>query len=134
MIDIYDEVYTKIATAMREAFPGLYVTGEDQNFNPAKLPCLSIVDADNYVPRGTTDSSLRQKYANVALLVAVYSSRESGKRKQAKDILNAVDEMLFALNFTRESRTPQTPLNNSAVFWMAARYTAETDGTNIYRQ
>lgn len=132
MIDIYDEVYTTVAKALREQFPGIFVTGDEETFPPKKLPCAAIIYADNYFPRQRKDTSLTEKYSAITLVVRVYTSRESGKRKQARDIANAADEALFRLNFTRDSFAPQSAIANGTVFWTAARYIAETDGTNIY--
>ena len=132
MNDIYDEVYTAVAEELRKQFPGIFVTGDEETFPPKKLPCAAIVYADNYFSRSRKDSSLVEKYSNITLNVRVYTGREAGKRKQARDIAKVADEVLFRLNFTRDSFAPQTPLANGTIFWTAARYIAETDGTNIY--
>lgn len=132
MIDIYDEVYTEVAKALRSAYPGIFVTGDEESFPPKKLPCVAVIYADNYFPRERKDSSLTEKYSAVTLVVRVYTSRESGKRKQAREIAQVADEVLTKLNFMRDGFAPQTTLANGTIFWTAARYTAETDGTNIY--
>ena len=132
MIDIYDEVYSAVAKELRDKFSGIFVTGDEETFPPKKLPCVAIIYADNYFSRDRKDSSLTEKYSNITLDVRVYSSREAGKRKQARDIAQVADQALFRLNFTRDSFAPQTSLANGTIFWTAARYIAETDGKNIY--
>ena len=64
--------------------------------------------------------------------VDVYSNKSSGRKSQCKEIMNVVDTMLFALNFTRISLTP-IPMANDGYYRLSARYRAETDGTNLYR-
>ena len=78
------------------------------------------------------DNSGEERFATIMFQVDVYSNKASGKKSQCKEIMNVVDTMLFALNFTRLSLTP-IPMANDGYYRLSARYRAETDGTNLYR-
>ena len=64
--------------------------------------------------------------------MGVSVSRPLCSKLMFKEIMNVIDDMLFALNFTRLSLTP-IPMENEGYYRLSARYRAETDGTNLYR-
>ena len=45
MIDIENEIFTRIVTELRSRFPDINVYGEDVR-TPSSFPCVSIVEAD----------------------------------------------------------------------------------------
>ena len=131
MIDIENKIYSPIRTALVNAYEGIYVTSEP-TATSAKFPAVSIVQEDNYMSINKLDNSGAEKFATVMFQVDVYSNKASGRKSQCKEIMNVVDTMLFALNFTRLSLTP-IPMANDGYYRLSARYRAETDGTNLYR-
>lgn len=50
MIDVENQIYTPIAQALREAFPGINVSGEYVR-TPSSFPHVSIVDRTITLPR-----------------------------------------------------------------------------------
>ena len=131
MIDIEAKIYSPIRTALVNAYDGIYVTSEP-TATTAKFPAVSIVQQDNYMSINKLDNSGTERFATVMFQVDVYSNKASGRKSQCKEIMNVVDNMLFALNFTRLSLTP-IPMANDGYYRLSARYRAETDGTNLYR-
>lgn len=131
MIDIEAKIYSPIRTALVNAYDGIYVTSEP-TATTAKFPAVSIVQQDNYMSINKLDNSGAERFATVMFQVDVYSNKASGRKSQCKEIMNVVDNMLFALNFTRLSLTP-IPMANDGYYRLSARYRAETDGTNLYR-
>ena len=131
MIDIEAKIYSPIRTALVNAYDGIFVTSEP-TATSAKFPAVSIVQQDNYMSINKLDNSGTEKFATIMFQVDVYSNKASGKKSQCKEIMNVVDNMLFALNFTRLSLTP-IPMANDGYYRLSARYRAETDGTNLYR-
>ena len=132
MIDIENRVFTPIAKAVRAEFSGASVTGEYVRA-PSKFPHVSITESDNYMTLQHLDSADAEKYATIMYEINVYSNKASGKKSESKAIMQIVDEMMLALNFTRIARTPVPNLEDSTIYRLTARYMAETDGTNIYR-
>ena len=131
MIDIESQIYSPIRTALVNAYDGIFVTSEP-TATSAKFPAVSIVQQDNYMSINKLDNSGAERFATIMFQVDVYSNKASGRKSQCKEIMNVVDNMLFALNFTRLSLTP-IPMANDGYYRLSARYRAETDGTNLYR-
>ena len=131
MIDIENTIYSPIRTALVNQFEGIFVTSEP-TATTAKFPAVSIVQQDNYMSINKLDNSGRERYATVMFQVDVYSNKASGKKSQCKEIMSFIDDMMFALNFTRLSLTP-IPMENLGYYRLSARYRAETDGDTMYR-
>ena len=131
MIDIENKIYSPIRTALVNSYDGIYVTSEP-TATSAKFPAVSIVQEDNYMSVNKLDNSGAERFATVMFQVDVYSNKASGRKTQCKEIMNTIDTMLYALNFTRISLTP-IPMANDGYYRLTARYRAETDGTNLYR-
>ncbi|MBR0161954.1 MAG: hypothetical protein IJQ02_11825 [Oscillospiraceae bacterium] len=133
MNDIENELYTPIAQALREEFPGISVAGEYAG-SPAGLPHVSLVEADSYVTPGSVDSSGEEKLTTLLYEVNVYSGKVSGKRSECKRILDLVDRMMMERNFRRTAKLTVPNLENTGICRMVARYRGETDGRNLYRK
>lgn len=131
MIDIENELFTFIATSLREEYSNISITGEEV-LRPSNFPCVSIVETDNYVTSQHIDSGDSEKFSTVVYTVNVYSNKANGKKNECKDILRSVDSIMYSKNFTRLEKNPIS-MDNSTIYRIVARYRAETDGTNIYR-
>lgn len=132
MIDVEAYVFTPIAQAVRAAYDGAFVSGEYVQ-SPAQFPHVSIVESDNYVTPRHMDNSDAERYATVMYQVDVYSNKQTGKKRQCREILDLVDRMMYARNFTRLSMTPVPNLQDATIYRLTARYRAETDGEAFYR-
>ena len=122
MIDIENEVFTKIATELRSQFTGINVYGEDVR-SPSSFPCVSIVEADNYTLRRTQDSGSNENHANVMYEVNVYSNKTSGKKTECKEIFAVIDEIMLGLGFTRSNKNPVT-MDEATIYRIVGRYVA----------
>lgn len=133
MIDIENEVFTKIATELRSRFSGINVYGEDVR-TPSSFPSVSIVEADNYTVKNTQDSSNNENHANLMYEVNVYSNKTSGKKSECKEILSVIDEMLLGMGFTRTMKNPVT-MDDATIYRMVSRYSAIVSKNRmIYRR
>ena len=131
MIDIENTIFSLIRTELVNQFEDIFVTSEP-TATTAHFPAVSIVQQDNYMSINKLDNSGRERYATVMFQVDVYSNKASGKKSQCKEIMSFIDDLLFALNFTRLSLTP-IPMENLGYYRLSARYRAETDGDTMYR-
>lgn len=127
------KIFDPIATQLRSQFDGIYVTGEYVDA-PPRFPAVSIIEADNYADYDKMSSRADEEYSIVMYEVEVYTNLESGKQMQAREILSAIDAILYDLNFTRLSMTPVPNMANTSIYRLVARYRAETDGTTLYRR
>ena len=133
MIDIENQIYTPIAAALREKFPGISVSGEYVNA-PSKFPHVSIVEQDNYTTVSRLDSGDRERYSTILYEVNVYSDKAGAKKSVCREILRCIDEMLYRKNFTRISMNPVPNMENATIYRLNARYRAETDGKTTFRR
>lgn len=133
MIDIEKLIYTPVAEALRKRFKGISVSGEYVNA-PPKFPYVSIVEQDNYMSANRLDSSDQERFSTLMYEVNVYSDKAGSKKSVCREIMGAVDKMLYKRNFTRISLSPVPNMENGTIYRLVARYRAETDGTNIYRR
>lgn len=126
-------IFTVLAEALRADYSGIYVTGEYVPA-PPRFPAVSIEMADDYTSTDHLSTSDKEIYSTVMFEVAVYSNLQTGRKKQAKQILSTIDELFYTMNFTRLSATPVPNLADNTIYRIVARYRAETDGELIYRR
>lgn len=135
MIDVENEVFSLIATALRAAYDNdIFVTGEYVS-QPSNFPAVFIVEMDNTVYERGSDSGSIENFANLTYQVDVYSNLNRGKKTQCKTIMEMID-VLFAVNgFTRVSMTPVQNMNDPTIYRMTGRYQAVVGkNKNVYRR
>ena len=130
MIDPENEVYTKVATALRAEFAGINISGEYVNA-PSTFPHVYFTQADNTVVAHQTDDV--HEMAHVMFEVNVYSNKANGKKTECKKIMKKIDEVMFSINFRRTALTPVPNMENTSIFRLVGRYEGNTDGNFFYR-
>ena len=105
MIDYFNSIFTAVAKELRNQVPGIFVTGEINDSNVKKFPC-----------------------------VQVYSNKNTGRIAEARSIVGIVDSVLEPLKFYRKSFAPLNGLYNNSVYRIDCSYgaTIGEDGM-IYR-
>lgn len=131
MIDCENEVFTRVATMLREQFKGIDVSGEYVN-TPSDFPHVSITMSDNPIDPARTTGS--REMAEPMFEVNIYSNKAGTKKTECKKIAAAIDKLLFSMNFVRTALTPVPNLENATIYRIVARYRVATDGTNFYRR
>lgn len=131
MINIFNEMFTAVATPVRESFPGTFVTGERVAM-PSKFPCVMFVEADNYEVDDSLDNSGRERLAALMYEITVFSNLAQGKRSQCIEILSVIDDVMKSKNGTRIARVEGYFDRESKIYMVTARYRMKTDGTNLY--
>lgn len=134
MIDIENEVFTQIATKLREEFNGISVYGEYIKA-PAKFPAVSIEEKANTVYQRTQDSGNIENHASLMYEVNVYSNKKTGKKSECKDIFSVIDDEFSAMGFTRILKDTIPNLEDATIYRMIGRYTAIVSKENeIFRR
>lgn len=134
MIDVESELFTLIATALRSAYSGIFVTGEYVPA-PASFPAVSIVEMDNTAYRPTQDSASVENDAEVVYEVNVYSNRAKGKKAEAKAITALIDGQFANLGFSRVFLNQTQNMNDATIYRMTGRYRAVVSKDKIiYRR
>lgn len=122
MIDIENDVFTKVSSAVLTQFPNAKLSGEEVR-SPSEFPFVSIEEADNYTYENTIDSGSNENHAVVMYEINVYSNKGAGKKAECKAIFALIDEVMLSFGFTR---TMKNPIKNdtATVYRIIARYTA----------
>lgn len=134
MINIEDELFTKIAAALRAEFNGIYVVGEYVNA-PPKFPAVYIVEQDNTVNRMGRDTGNIENFADVMYQVDIFSNKNKGKKAECKAIAAFVDEQFASIGFTRTFLNPVPNMDDGTIYRMTGRWVATVSkDREIYRR
>lgn len=131
MIDCANEVYTRVATAVRAQFARVDCSG-DYTKTPSVFPHVSVIEEDNAVlPRKTTGDT---EMAQVTFNVNVYSNKQGGKKSECRAIMAVVDRAMYSMNALRTFMHPVPNLQNNSIYRLTAQYVVVTDGKLFYRR
>ena len=122
MIEAESLIYTKLATALRTAFPGIFVTGE-KVAAPESFPCVSIVEQGNSTYRRSLDGEPTEHHANLMYEIECYSNKQPGRKTECRQIAAVFDEIMLGLYFTRTFLEP-IPNAVTSIYRIVGRYTA----------
>lgn len=121
MNDFSHEIFTAIATLVREEHGSIAVIGENVS-HPAQFPCVAIDEIYN-IP-SHLDSSSAEMYSAVTYRVQVFCSGES-KRAQARAIFKTVSDVCWCMNLIRKTYTTTPDVYNSSVYCITATFEAD---------
>lgn len=133
MIDCENEVYTRVATVLRDRFAGIDIASEYVQ-SPSSFPHVSITQSDSYTLAGRQNTSLTENLTEVMFEVNVYSNKTEGKKAECKNILKLIDDTLYSMNFRRTAMTPVPNMEDATIYRITARYRVATDGKHFYRR
>lgn len=134
MIDIENQVFSRIAARLRETFKGIYVTGEYVK-TPSSFPAVSLIEMDNVPLRRTQTSDSVENHAELMYEVNVYSNKAAGKKTECKKIAGMVDEEMAAMGFTRTMLNPIPNMDDATIYRILGRYKAVVSTENVlYRR
>lgn len=122
MIDIENDVFNEVATALRSAHAGVWVAGEFVD-SPAKFPAVTIVESDNRIFERMRTRRI-ENAVRVMYEVQIYSNKASGKKAEAKAIADTADGVFARLGFTRTMRSQVANLKDATIYRIVCRYEA----------
>lgn len=125
MINLEFDIFTAVATALRTAHTGIYVTGEYVPA-PPQFPAVSIVEADNRVLQRMRTLNI-ENAVSVMYEVNIYSNKVSGKKAEAKAITETLDAKFAEIGFTRTMMNQVPNLNDASIYRIVCRYEAVID-------
>lgn len=125
MIDIENDVFDHVATALRAAHTGIFVSFEHVP-SPPRFPAVSIVEADNRVYEKMRTLDI-ENAVQLMYEVNIYSNKASGKKREAKAIAATVDDAFTELGFTRTMREQVVNFADATIFRIVCRYEAVAD-------
>ena len=121
MINVENEIFSIIATAIRTEYPDAYIVGEYVK-SPSKFPCISIVEMDNTAYDKTQTSSSLENHADLMYEVNIYSNKTSGKKSECKAIASLIDNEFATLGFSRTMLQPIPNVDDATIYRMLGRY------------
>ena len=135
MIDVNSQVFTSVATAVRDNHVGVTVTGEYVR-KPSKFPTVTLDEISNVMVDYLEDSSNEEKYAGVTYRLQVFSNKQNGKKAEARDLFATADAEMRRMGFRRVSYTTTPEIYKSTVYEITATYEAivSWDGFVYYRR
>ena len=131
MTDIFNKIYTAMATKVRAKHSGVFITGERVPV-PSRFPCVVFVEADSYEDARHVDNSLKENITALMYEVTVFSNKKDGKRSECISILSDIDTFMKESNARRIARVEGYFDVESKIYMVTARYNVKTDGTNLY--
>ena len=134
MIDVENEVFDRVAKAVRAEFPSAFVSGEYIR-TPSKFPHISLMEMSNTAYDRTQSSGSLENHASLMYEVNVYSNKQSGKKSECKAIATLIDNELAALGFSRTMLQPIPNMDDATIYRMTGRYTAViSNDKTLYRR
>lgn len=134
MIDYLNEIFTSVATKVREEHPGVTITGEYTR-QPSKFPTVTLDEIENVTVDSLEDSSSDETFSGLTYRLQVFSNKQSGKKAEARDIFASADRVLRGLGFRRMTYSTTPEIYESTIYSITATYEAIADvnGT-IYKR
>lgn len=134
MVDIETEIFTNIATLLRNKYGAKFTVYGETVLAPSELPCACIEESDNFAHTRTQDSGSNENHAELVYDVNIYSNKRNGKKAECKEILAVIDDYFTGIGFTRTTKQPIS-LDDATKYRLFARYSAlvSKDG-KIYRR
>ena len=129
MIDIGNELYTFVRNRVKALYPA--VTFADEYQGQQTFPICTFHVADNSINTYRIDSGNLENAANLMVEVNVYSNKVSGRKTEANQIMNAVDDSMKIKGFTRTMCNPIPNLADATIYRVIARYVATVDAKNL---
>ncbi len=123
MIDIENEVFNTVASALRSRFHPIAIYGEVVDL-PAVFPCVMMVEKDNRVYARTQTGLETENHALLMYEIDVCSNKQSGKKSEVKEIFSVIDAEMAELGFSRIMLAPMPNLWDGSIYRMVGRYQA----------
>lgn len=101
MIDYENDIFSAVASVVRESFPSAYVVGTELTSTPPNFPAVSIIQSNNVA---RTEYSTFESLENVVredYKVEVYSNLITGKETQTKAITACISDVFAEFGYER---------------------------------
>lgn len=123
MIDKLNEVFTNVATRVRDQHTGTTVTGEYTRM-PSKFPAVTLDEIQNIDVDRLEDSTNAENFAGVAYRLQTFSNKQTGKKAEARAIFATADAEMRRMGFRRVTYTTTPEIYESTIYCITATYEA----------
>ena len=123
MLDFNNDVFTAVATRVREQHTGTTVTGEYTRM-PSKFPALTLDETQNVMVEHLEDSTNIENFAGVTYKLQAFSNKRTGKKAEARAIFATADAEMRRMGFRRVTYTTTPEIYDSTIYEISATYEA----------
>lgn len=123
MIDFNSEIFTTVATAVRDKHIATTVTGEYTR-RPSKFPAVTLDEISNVMVDRLEDSSNEERYAGVTYRLQVFSNKQNGKKAEARAIFATADAEMRRMGFRRVTYATTPEIYESTIYEIRSTYEA----------
>ncbi len=130
MIDFLNEIFTTVATRLREQHSEVIITGEYTRM-PSKFPAVTLDEIENVTVDVLEDSSVAEKFSGLSYRLQIFSNKQSGKKAEARAIFATADGVMRGLGFRRITYTTTPEIYESTIYSITATYEAIVDADGV---
>lgn len=130
MIDYMNEIFTAVAVPVREAHPGVTVSGEYTR-KPSSFPAVTLDETENVIVDALEDSSNEETYSGVSYRLQIFSNKIGGKKAEARAIFATADSIMRRMGFRRVGYTATPEIYESTIYSITAIYEAIIDVNGV---
>lgn len=130
MIDYMNEIFTAVAAPVREAHPGVTVSGEYTR-KPSSFPAVTLDETENVIIGALEDSSNEEMYSGVSYRLQIFSNKIGGKKAEARAIFATADSIMRRMGFHRVGYTATPEIYESTIYSITAIYEAIIDVNGV---
>lgn len=132
MIDIFNELYTALVTALA-TYDGNIQTSSVYTNTPPSFPFVSFEEINNSVNERGMDSCDTENFADVEYEANIYA-KDPNKKSKCDGIAQAVDTLMQSKGFVRVSKTPLQDTNETT-YRIVIRYSGVVSKDSVvYRR
>lgn len=131
MIDIYNQVFTRLYDGVHAEYPNAKVEDEYPNALPSAFPAVTLAETRNLNDRNLNDSSEREKFSRIRYRVRVYSNKNSGRKTEARKVFSCADGIMWEMGFRRVATTYTPEIYNSTMYGISAEYESVVDENGV---
>lgn len=126
MIDFENQIVDMISVPLYEKYGsgGISVISEPVSTVQKIFPAVSVIQMDNSILMKTRATDCIENHVSVMYEIDIYSNLVQGKKRQAKDIAEIINDILVGHNFTRTFCQPLDNLADSKIYRIKMRFKA----------
>lgn len=103
MINDETIVFQTVAAALRTAYNGIFVTGEELSSMPPKFPAVTIVQSQNEILTAHSTFDRLENVAGVSYKIEVFSNLQNSHQRfeQAREIGELISDTMVGMAYVR---------------------------------
>ena len=125
MINIQDDIFKAVKTAVTAVFPSASITNDAMN-TPKTYPHVTVVESDNYTYTPMRTDNV-DNYVHLIYDINVYSDKQNGRKAECDSIFSVINDTMTGFNFTRLLARPVPNAEDNRIYRITARYRAICD-------